>query len=193
MQARLADYLGVENSNLPALRILDPTNQDMKKYIYYGNLKDVTVENIKSFIADFKANKLSPHYKSERAPKDNSKPMKVVVGTTHKEMVVDSESDVFIKYYAPWCGHCQQMAPMWEELANELKDVQGLVLADMDTTSNEVEGLELEGFPTLKLYLKGKKTAPLEFDGDRTPEDLKAYLKEHSTAYQNYLKSKADL
>ena len=63
----------------------------------------------------------------------------------------------------------------------------------MDTTSNEVEGVELEGFPTLKLYLNGKKTTPLEFDGDRTPEDLKAYLKEHSTAYQNYLKSKADL
>ena len=78
------------------------------------------------------------------------------------------------------------MAPMWEELAAELKNVPGLVFADMDTTTNEVAGLELEGFPTLKLYLKGKKSEPLEFDGDRTPEDLKNYLKEHSTAYQNY-------
>lgn len=83
MQARLSDYLGVENSNLPALRILDPTNTDMKKYIYYGNLKDLSVENIKTFIGDYKAGKLSPHYKSERAPKDTSKPLKVVVGTTH--------------------------------------------------------------------------------------------------------------
>lgn len=106
-------------------------------------------------------------------------------------MVIDSDSDVFIKYYAPWCGHCQQMAPMWEELASELKDVQGLILADMDTTTNEVAGLELEGFPTLKLYLKGKKGEPFEFDGDRTPEDLKKYLIEHSTAYQNYSKSKS--
>jgi hypothetical protein len=50
------------------------------------------------------------------------------------------------------------MAPMWEELANELKDVKGLLFADMDTTTNEVDGLELEGFPTLKLYLKGNKS-----------------------------------
>ncbi len=83
MQARLSDYLGVENSNLPALRILDPTAQDMKKYIYYGNLKDLSVESIKTFIGDFKSGKLSPHYKSDRAPKDNSKPLKVVVGSTH--------------------------------------------------------------------------------------------------------------
>ena len=192
MQARLADYLGVDNSNLPALRILDPTNTDMKKYLYYGNLKDITVQEIHKFVKDFKDKKLSPHFKSDRAPKDNSKPLKVVVGTTHKELVVDSDNDIFIKYYAPWCGHCQQMAPMWEELANELKDVKGLVFADMDTTTNEVDGLELEGFPTLKLYLKGNKSQPLEFDGERTIDDLKAYLKEHSTTYQNYIKSKSE-
>ncbi len=136
---------------------------------------------------------MTPHYKSDRVPKDNTKPLKVVVGTTHKSLVIDSDDDVFIKYFAPWCGHCQEMAPLWEELADELKDVAGLVIADMDATNNEVEGMDFEGFPTLKLYQKGSKTAPIEFDGDRTIEELKKYLLENSQAYQRYLKNKEDL
>lgn len=38
MQARLADYLAIDGQNIPALRILDPSNQDLKKYIYFGNV-----------------------------------------------------------------------------------------------------------------------------------------------------------
>ena len=144
---------------------------------------DLKVEDIKTFVSDFKANKLIPNYKSERAPKDNTKPLKVIVGTTHKDLVLDSDNDVFIKYYAPWCGHCQQMVPIWEDLATELKDVAGLVIADMDATANEVAALDFEGFHTLKLYQKGNKSAPVEFDGDRTVEELKKYLKENSQAY----------
>ncbi len=168
MQARLADYLGVDANTIPALRILDPSNQDLKKYIYYGNLNNLKVDDVKAFVSDFKEKKLKPHYKSERAPRDNSKPVKVIVGSTHKELVNDSDDDVFIKYFAPWCGHCQEMAPIWDELAAELKDVAGLVIADMDATANEVEALDFEGFPTLKLYQKGNKTAAIEYDGDRS-------------------------
>ena len=134
------------------------------------------MDDIKNFVKDFKDKKLTPHYKSERVPKENTKPLKVVVGTTHKTMVLDSDDDVFIKYFAPWCGHCQEMAPLWEEFAAELKDVAGLMIADMDATNNEVEGMDFEGFPTLKLYQMGNKTTPLEFEGDRTIEELKKYL-----------------
>jgi protein disulfide-isomerase A1 len=190
MQARLADYLSIENNNLPALRILDPANKDLKKYIYYGDLESLSVEDIRSFISDFNAGKLKPFFKSDRPPKDTTKPLKLVVGSTHKDIVMDSANDVFIKYYAPWCGHCQLVAPIWEELAVALKDVQGLTIADMDATSNEVEALDFEGFPTLKLYLQGKKGEPIEYDGERSVEDFKIFLAQHSTAYANYLKEK---
>jgi protein disulfide-isomerase A1 len=51
----------------------------------------------------------------------------------------------------------------------------------MDSTENEIEGINVEGFPTLKLFAKGKKTAPIDFDGDRTILGLAEFLKKHAS------------
>lgn len=102
-------------------------------------------------------------------------------------MVLDSDNDVFVKFYAPWCGHCKKMAPMWEQLASDLKDVQGLTIGDFDATANEVESVDIRGYPTLKFYPKGSKDSPIDYDGGRELEDFKKWLKEKSSAYKAYL------
>jgi protein disulfide-isomerase A6 len=56
-------------------------------------------------------------------------PSKVVTLTdaTFDEIVLDSEKDVFVEFYAPWCGHCKSLAPIWESLAKTFtneKDVR---------------------------------------------------------------------
>jgi len=106
---------------------------------------------------------------------------------------MNPETDVLMKYYAPWCGHCKKLAPIWEQLAEELKDVPNLVIAKFDSTLNEVDGLEIKGYPTLKFYAKGEKKTPIDFDGDRDLESIKAWLKEKSPNYKKYLESKSEL
>jgi len=56
---------------------------------------------------------------------------------------MDSTKDVLVKYYAPWCGHCKALAPTWLELANDLQNVDNLVIAKMDATANEVKDLQI--------------------------------------------------
>jgi protein disulfide-isomerase A1 len=107
---------------------------------------------------------------------------------------LNPESDVLVKFYAPWCGHCKKLAPIWDELAKELQDVKGLVIAKFDSTVNEVEGVEVRGYPTLKFYPRGDtKKTPIDFDGDRDLESIKAWLKEKSENYKKYLESKSEL
>lgn len=88
-----------------------------------------------------------------------------------------------MKYYAPWCGHCKALAPTWDSLAEDVKDIEDLVIAKFDATANEVAGLEIRGYPTLKYYSKTNK-AGVDYSGDRELDDFKKWLSENSSAYQ---------
>jgi len=59
----LADFNAVEEKDLPTLRILDPSDH-MKKFKWEGNLEDLTVNGIKTFIDDFNSKKLEPFLRS---------------------------------------------------------------------------------------------------------------------------------
>lgn len=192
IQGRLAEFLGVDESSTPTIRLIDPS-QDMKKYHFPGSVASLSIDEVKNFIDDFKAGKLQVFLKSQEIPADDGKALKTVVGKSFKNIVINSDNDVFVKFYAPWCGHCKSMAPAYEQLAEELKDVPGLVIADFDATANEVEEVNIEGFPTLKFFVKGAKDAPLAFEGERDLEGMRNYLKEHSPAYKRYLESKTEL
>ena len=63
----------------------------------------------------------------------------------------------------------------------------------MDATANEVDGVDIRGYPTLKWYPKDGKSSPQDFDGERDLESIKNWLKEHSAAYKHYLDKKSEL
>lgn len=60
----------------------------------------------------------------------------------------------------------------------------------MDATTNEVEQVSIQGFPTIKFWPANNKSNPLDFNGDRTVEGFTKFLSEHST---NAIKPKEDL
>ena len=60
--------------------------------------------------------------------------------------------------YAPWCGHCKKLEPIYNELGEKFADKKNIVIAKMDGTANEVDGLAVRGSPTLRFYPAGSKT-----------------------------------
>lgn len=95
------------------------------------------------------------------------------------------DMSVLIKFFAPWCGHCQKLAPVWEKLANDwIHHEQGLV-AEVDcTTSADVEAwcsrhFRIQGFPTI-LYGDPSHDGLLlkEYHGDKTYDALAKFANE---------------
>ncbi|XP_020805742.1 thioredoxin domain-containing protein 5 homolog [Drosophila serrata] len=87
----------------------------------------------------------------------------------------------FIKFYAPWCGHCQKLQPTWEQLATEAHQAHqsGVKIAKVDCTAPENKQLcidqQVEGYPTLFLYKNGQRQS--EYEGSRSLPELQSYLK----------------
>ncbi|KAG7673910.1 hypothetical protein Ndes2526B_g02617 [Nannochloris sp. 'desiccata'] len=82
----------------------------------------------------------------------------------------------FIKFFAPWCGHCKKMAPTWAELGSDLKSENDVVIASVDCTQHRpvCDKAGIKGFPTLKVYQGGESKE--QYKGARTLDDLKTFV-----------------
>ena len=97
--------------------------------------------------------------------------------------VIDTQKDVLVEFYAPWCGHCQQLKPIYEEVAKAFDDVGHIMIAKLNADKHEIPGVEIEGFPTIKLFKKGNKKNPIEYEGmGRSTAEIIKFLEEHSSA-----------
>lgn len=177
LESRLAEYIGVKEEDLPTVRIHD-TRVDLKKYNLVG---DITKESIKKFVKDWEDGKLKPSLKSQEIPEKQDKPVYTIVGKSFEDVVINSDKDVLVKFYAPWCGHCKALAPEYEKVAKELAGNKNLLIAEIDATENEVEQVHITGFPTIKFWAAGKKDKPIDYNGERKSEDFIKFLKEKAT------------
>lgn len=174
---RLADYVGANTKKVPCIMLVEAKGE-VTKYRY---TEEITKENLDKFMDDYYNRKLEKYMKSEEIPESQEGPVSVIVGKNFQSAVIDNDKDVLIKFYAPWCGHCKQLAPKWDAAALKLKANKNIVIAKCDATANEVPGVNIKGFPTLKFYPGNAKGNPIDFDGDRSEEGIIKFLKDHTT------------
>ncbi|TGZ76966.1 protein disulfide isomerase [Ascodesmis nigricans] len=156
--------------------------QDTKKgsKFPFSQTTDITEESLNEFVEDFVAGKIEPSIKSEAIPEKNDGPVTVVVAHSYEDLVINNDKDVLLEFYAPWCGHCKNLAPKYEELGAlySAKFGDKVIIAKVDATANDVP-VEIQGFPTIKLFPAGKKDSPVDYNGSRTVEDLANFVRDN--------------
>ncbi|CAL7943602.1 unnamed protein product [Xylocopa violacea] len=171
--SRILNYFGMKKTDLPAMRIIK-LEQDMAKY--KPEKSELTSETVLEFVTAFVEGKLKRHFLTQDLPEDWDKnPVKALVGTNFHEVAYDKTKNVLVEFYAPWCGHCKQLAPIYEALGEKYKDKEELVIAKMDASANELEDVKIINYPTIILYKKNTNEA-VEFNGERTLEELSKFI-----------------
>nr|BAH80467.1 putative protein disulfide isomerase [Lentinula edodes] len=159
--------------------------QDLEKQLKYplDQSKEVSTESVKDWTKQFVSGELKPELKSQPIPEVQDESVYNLVGKEFEEVVFDDSKDVFVEFYASWCGHCKRLKPTWDLLADKYASVKDqIIVAKMEATENDLPPsvpFRVAGFPTLKFKPAGSRDF-LDYEGDRSFESLVAFVEEHS-------------
>lgn len=173
---RVMEFFGLKKEDAPTVRLIS-LGQDMTKY--KPESTEITSAVLTQFVQSFLDGNLKPHLLTQDIPEDwDANPVKVLVGKNFDQVARDRSKTVLVEFYAPWCGHCKQLAPIYDQLGEKFKDSTEFVIAKMDSTVNELEDIKIQSFPTIKLFPKDSD-AVIDYSGERTLDALAKFVESH--------------
>jgi protein disulfide-isomerase A1 len=113
--------MNLQESKWPAFVI-----QDIEKQLKYpfDQTAAFSAAAVGPFVQQYVDGKLQPSLKSAPIPASQDEPVFVLVSKQFDEIVFDDSKDVFIEFYAPWCGHCKRLKPTWDSLGEKYTAVK---------------------------------------------------------------------
>ncbi|QSZ35698.1 hypothetical protein DSL72_006820 [Monilinia vaccinii-corymbosi] len=105
--------------------------------------------------------------KKPSKPTKNANPLGTSVSLTaesFQNLVTMSQDPWFIKFYAPWCHHCQAMAPNWTQLAKEMRGKLNVGEVNCEAEGRLCKDVRVQGYPTIHFFRGGER---VEYEGLR--------------------------
>jgi thioredoxin 1 len=103
---------------------------------------------------------------------------RVINSNEFQENVLNGNEAVLVDFFAEWCGPCKMIAPVLEELSNEMKGKAKIFKVDVDKSRDLAQKYGVMAVPTLIIFKDGKAVDKIM--GFQPKEALKARLEQHS-------------
>jgi len=93
---------------------------------------------------------------------------------------------VMVEFFAPWCGHCKNLAPKYERVAKAFEGEENVIIAAIDATKYRqlADSYDVTGYPTLKFFRAGANKQAEAYLQPRTEQDLINFLNERSGTFR---------
>lgn len=124
-----------------------------------------------------------------KAPTRISNPEGKILGLDERNFSNEvKQGGVFVKFFAPWCGHCKKLAPTWTQLAEQMRNQLTIAEVNCDEHNALCRTEDVQGYPMLFYY--GDGGVKTEYTGGRKLEQLQAFvekvLKPQATSFCSF-------
>lgn len=103
----------------------------------------------------------------------------VLTAESFQRLVTTTRDPWFVKFYAPWCGHCQALAPTWNSLGREMREKLNIGEVNCDVERRLCKDVGIRGYPTIIFFQGGER---VEYEGLRGFGDLVTYANKAADA-----------
>lgn len=91
-----------------------------------------------------------------------------------QKLVTNTQDSWFVKFYVPWCHHCQSLQPSWLQMSKELQGMLNVGEVNCETEARLCKDVRIKGYPTIHYFRGGER---VEYDGLRGLGDLVSFAK----------------
>lgn len=104
-------------------------------------------------------------------------PVQQLSGANFDKEVLKIDKPTLVAFTAPWCGHCQRLAPQYVRVATELDGVVKIANVDCEDAGSKALCAQygIQGFPTIKAFPATKKRLPRDYNGERKAKAMLDY------------------
>ena len=117
----------------------------------------------------------------------------LVLSSNTFDLALSEYNHILVEFYAPWCGHCQALAPEFIKAAAKLRDMNSEIrLAKVDATIEKelAQSRNIKGYPTLIFFKHG---SPIEYTGPRKADGIIHWLERKTTSPLTFIDSEEKL
>ncbi|XP_041790355.1 LOW QUALITY PROTEIN: protein disulfide-isomerase [Chelmon rostratus] len=187
---RLMEYFQVRAFEAPLVRLVNLTDH----VTYHLPSDTLDVESIKKFCQSYLEGTAKPKMQSEPIPEGwDKRPVKELVGMTLEKVAFNPNKTVFVLFYLPYSQQSRALFPLWEELAEALKEREDVVVARIDASANDIN-ISMQGtYPSLCLFPALYAERVVFYPGKRKLKDLIKFVnKEMEKAKKDRVKEDED-